>query len=64
MKYTYSDSEAGEQREVFTKLSEIIAHIESFDYKEDSDGIVFANGLAILEYSSTKNGLVWKSTDL
>lgn len=61
--YTYSDSEAGMQRESFNSFSEIIAHIESFDYTQDSDGVVFQDGKAIIEYSSIESGLIWKATN-
>jgi len=64
MKYTYSDSEAGMQRESFNSLPEIIAHIESFPYKGDSDGIVFQDGAAIIEYSSRACGLSWKVAEI
>jgi hypothetical protein len=64
MTYTYSDSEVGMQRESFNSLSQIVAHIESFNYTQDSDGVVFQDGKAIIEYSSIESGLIWKSTDL
>lgn len=61
--YTYSDSVAGMQRESFNSLSQLIAHIESFKYIEDSDGVVFQDGEAILEYSSIESGIIWQATD-
>lgn len=62
--YTYSDSEAGMQRETFNSLSEIIAHIESFTYTQDSDGVVFQDGKSIIKYLSTENGLIWEANNL
>jgi len=61
--YTYSDSEAGMQREKFGSLSQIIAHIESFNYTQDSDGVIFQDGKSILEYSSIESGIIWKATN-
>lgn len=58
-RFTYLDSEAGAQKETFNTLSEITAHIESFNYTQDSCGTVFQDGEAIIEYQSTENGIVW-----
>jgi hypothetical protein len=61
--YTYSDSEAGMQHESFSSLSGITNHIESFEYTQDSDGVIFQDGKSIIEYSSIESGIIWKATD-
>ncbi len=55
--YTYSDSEAGMQTEKFNKLSELLTHIESFDYTKDSNGVIFQDEKPIIEYCSYESGL-------
>lgn len=65
-KFTYSDSEAGEQTQVFSSLSSIVSFIEGFGYNGDSDGIVYANSggeddeEAVLVYKSRESGLTWE----
>lgn len=59
-KFTYSDSEAGNQKDVFTTLSEIVKFIEDFGWNGDSEGIIFQNDEPILEYVSRQDSLTWR----
>lgn len=58
--YTYTDSEAGKQKDKFDSLSEIVKHIEEFGYHGDSDGVVLQDSEPIIEYSSREHGLTWQ----
>lgn len=57
--FTYQDSEAGMQHEKFNSLEELIDHIKSFGYIEESDGKVYKDNEPILEYVSREKGLSW-----
>jgi len=59
VKFTYSDSEAGTQKENFTELSDIVKHIEGFGWHGDSKGVILQNDEPILEYVSREDGLIW-----
>jgi hypothetical protein len=61
--FTYSDSVAGMQNEKFSKLSELIKHIEDFGHtgEEGSTGIIYDNDEPILMYNSSLDGLFWQN---
>lgn len=52
MRYRYADSVAGLQSIITSSLATIIAKIEAIEAKEDSEGVVYQNDIAILEYMS------------
>ena len=62
LKFTYTDSEAGKQNEVFNTLSEIVKYIEDFGYNGDSEGMIFQDDEPILEYVSRENGMYWRKS--
>lgn len=53
--FTYIDSIAGIQHEKFNSVKELIDHIESFKYIEESDGIIYKNNIPFVMYVSREN---------
>ncbi len=58
-KFSYYDSEGGEQGVSFSKLSELIKYIEDFEPEGESIGTIYDGERPILNYASNEQ-ITWE----